>query len=82
MAGKLCDGVSTNIQKTPRNSKAYAEGRIAAIAGAADTTNPHAAGTPENVAWAAGHASDAADPAGWPRGRDCVAESPGGSYTP
>lgn len=77
MPGKLCNGTTDVV--LPRNSRAYCEGRAAAVAGALVGTNPHPANTPDNVAWAAGHASHTADPATLPA-RDCCADAPGGGY--
>ena len=41
MPGKLCNGTPTD-QPYISNSRAYCEGRAAAVAGALITTNPHA----------------------------------------
>ena len=49
MAGKMTAGEATNSKEDFRTSKAYAEG---AEVGA--PTNPHASGTPENLAYARG----------------------------
>ena len=82
MAGKLCSGVATD-QPTLRESRAYAEGRAAAIAGGLVTDNPEdGLGSPAEAAWDRGFASEAEDPAGWPLGQDCVAELPGSGYVP
>ncbi len=73
MPGKLCP--------IP-DSRAYCEGRAAAIAGTLVGANPHPANSPSAVSWAAGHGSDAEDPTGWALGRDCCADLPGQGYTP
>ena len=41
--------------KDPRLSNAFCEGVVADQAGAAETANPHLAGTPEELAWDEGH---------------------------
>lgn len=53
MAGKLTQGDTT----TPNDvtlARSYCEGRHAAAGGAASSTNPHTAGTPEALSWAQG----------------------------
>ena len=77
--GKQCNGVPTDTP-TPRNSRAYCEGRDAAAAGALIGTNPHFDGV-DGDNWARGHASWTDDPAGGPPG-DCCATPFGGGYTP
>ena len=66
MAGKLCDGVDTHIQKQLINSRAFCEGRSVQIAGGAGTDNPEdGLGTEREAAWDAGFAAAlAGDPVG------------------
>ena len=56
--GNVCDGVATHIQKTLRNTKAYAEGVEYRFGGTAlqrpITDNPHVSGTEEADCWDAG----------------------------
>lgn len=58
MAGKLCDGVTTHVQKTIVNSRAFCEGLAHrssdTAANAPVTDNPHAAASDAGVAWIAG----------------------------
>ncbi len=52
MPGKVIAGTAVN--PTFRSSKAYAEGREASKASAAQNTNPHANPSPAYTAWDAG----------------------------
>lgn len=79
MAGKNCTG-SPTTNPTTRNASAYCAGRAAAAGGVLLAANPHDNG-PDQVNWAAGHASWSADPAGLPAG-DCCADVPGGGHVP
>lgn len=59
MAGYLCTGVDTFSGFLPKESRAYCEGAYARTQ-EVTPTNPHAAGSDANVAWAAGVADKAA----------------------
>ena len=69
----LCHGSSDAGPVQLRDSKAYAEGREAAVAGALIGTNPHPAGSSANAFWDAGHGSYAGG-VGSPLPRDCCAD--------
>ena len=56
MPGSLCHGEPTDGQVL-RQSKAYCEGRSAAVAGTLKANNPFTAGTVEATRWDAGHDS-------------------------
>ena len=79
MAGKMCMG-TTSVPRSPKLSHAYCEGRQAAAAGALIGTNPHTIAGEAATAWAAGHTSWTADPAGV--AGDCCADAYGGGYVP
>lgn len=79
MANK-CSGKPSD-QPTVRETKAYCEGRDAAAAGALEGTNPHQAGTRDELLWDNGFSSWAEDPANLPD-QDCCASAPGGGYVP
>lgn len=72
MAGKVCKGDTTNPKL--KESRAYCEGRAAAVAGALISTNPHAdTASADHVAWDAGHASYNGG-VGSPEAQDCCAD--------
>ncbi len=62
---------SKAVPNDPALSRAYCEGRAAAVKGAASNTNPHVAGSPANAAWGRGWATYEA--AGTISVRDCCA---------
>ena len=64
------------------DSRAYCEGRAAAIAGGLVGDVPHPANSPSAVSWIAGFTSHTENPADWERGRDCCADLPGQGYIP
>ena len=73
MSGKQCIGTNT-VPNDPALSKAYCEGRIAAIQGwPGAVQNPHPDGTPANEVWARGMMSYNG-PSGDPLPVDCCAE--------
>lgn len=72
MPGKLCNGTATDSPKL-KESKAYCEGRKAAIDGDALGDNPHPVGESDHDAWDAGHASYAGG-VGTALPRDCCAD--------
>ena len=70
MAGKMCSGTNV-VPSDPKESKAYCEGRRAAIDGALIGDNPLPSGSPSAIAWGLGFQSvggGAALP------RDCCAD--------
>ena len=75
----LCDGLGGGPPQL-KNSRAYCEGREAAVAGALVGTNPHAAGSEAATSWANGHATWSTDPS--LGGPDCCADAFGGGYVP
>jgi hypothetical protein len=71
MSGKITM-LSRDDPNDPALSKAMCEGRRAAVAGAAASTNPHVAGSPANEAWGRGWASYSS--AGTFTFQDCCAD--------
>jgi hypothetical protein len=69
-----CDGSTHPNQHVGIvNTKAYCEGRAAAVAGDLLSTNPHQAGSEANAAWAAGWGSHLGGAA---LAQDCCADPP------
>ena len=70
MAGKICNG-TTAVPTDPKESRAYCEGRRAAIDGVDVADNPLPAGSPSSLAWVRGWGSVGGGDE-WPR--DCCAD--------
>jgi hypothetical protein len=78
MAGKLRVEYTDRTPRDPNDVKAYCDGRQAAKDGHLNTENPHQVNSDHYLAWAVGHISWTANPAGKPR--DCCAIPYGGGY--
>jgi hypothetical protein len=79
VAGKICIGTE-NVPNDPILSKAYAEGRKAAVTAEGLGANPHTEGTPEYRAWAGGYVTHFANPDNLEAGRDCCADPYGAGF--